>query len=158
MYIRATDYVWQPGKHKLEDTEYELLMSDFARYIAKVYAKTLIKLINTQRWKYKWKKLSKPYLEWKKKNGMSLNIWEATGLLKRSISVRWAPAKGAFVVGPSPRVKYTRGNVDVLSVARYMEYGTSKMPARPLFGDAQKYISKNIDRYWRAYLKGIGVK
>lgn len=160
VYINTTKKHWRPGViiTNTTDKEWKMLLSDFAWFIAQTYQQEVIRAIRTQRYKDKWVPLSPGYLEWKKKNNMSLHIWEATGFLKNSIEVNYDDRYHRFIVGPSPRTRYPGSSMTVLKVSRYMEYGTSKMPARPLFGPIQVYISKNIRRYWDKYLRGKGIE
>jgi hypothetical protein len=135
--------------------EQERLLGKFARRIAQIYADELVKAINSQRYKGRWEPLSPEYLEWKKANNMSTKIWEATSLLKDSIGV-WR-SNNRYVVGIKRNIKYPDSNVPVYRVARWMEFGTSKMPARPLFLPVKKLINSRLRTYWTEFLLEEGV-
>lgn len=134
----------------LKGTEYEDLLGEFAKYIAEEYVKQLIDGINNQRYKGIWEPLTPAYLDYKRKNNMSENIWEATGFLKDSIGV-WK-YKNYYVVGVKRNIVYPGSKVPVYKVVRWIEFGTSKMPARPLFLPIKRSISGNIRNYWNKFL------
>lgn len=123
---------------------------DFVKYMAKELRRQYKDAIKKQRFINRWKPLSVSYKTYKQEHHLSLNIWEATGLLLKSISYR-RMSRG-YIVGINPRVRYKNG-LKVLDIARMMEYGTRKMPARPLFTPILNQVRKNISRYWKKFLK-----
>lgn len=154
IYIRVSSTEWKPGSRLIKGTEYEDLLSEFSKYIANIYAKQIVDAINTQRYSGSWEPLSKEYLEFKRKNNLSTKTWEATELLKNSIGV-WR-LKDHYVVGVKRNVVYPGSNVPVYKVIRCLEFGTSKMPARPLFMPIKRSISGNIRNYWNRFLEERG--
>jgi len=154
---RETPYEWRPGKIFIPRDFPDLThhMSSFAEHIADVYSGELVRAIETQRFHYNWDDLSVTYFEYKKKKSFSTRIWERTGLLKKSITY-WRE-EDKWVVGIDKYLRYPDTNVPVYKVCRYMEYGTSKMPPRPLFRPLQRYISRHIRRFWRRYASEVGI-
>lgn len=145
---------WAPGMLLIKNGDN--LQKEFAEYIAEKYKEQLQKAINNQRFRAKWPPLSVEWLHYKQTHGLSLKCWEATGLLKRSIKV--FPTLWGWAVGPDPHMRYKRSGVPVLAVARALEYGTRRIPPRPLFRPTAEYIRKHIKDYWTVFLrqKGLG--
>lgn len=156
MYIKinVTDKVFRPGIRKLSDRQKALYLDDFTKFIAKEMQKELVRAIDNQRFKYKWKPLNIAYLNYKKKHNLSLKTWEATGLLKDAIKV-YKYGK-VYHVGIDKRRKYKGTSVRVYDVAVALEFGTRYIPARPLFRPIVTYMSKNISAYWNKFLKERG--
>jgi hypothetical protein len=148
--INVTDEKFIPGK-KLSENYPSEYGEEFARYMARVLKKEYKKAIDKQRYSYKWKPLSVPYMKYKKAHNLSLKTWEATGLLYKSIVYR--KRNGKYYVGIDPYKRYPNGGPKVIDIAKIMEYGSRKNPARPLFRPLFSYIRKNIGRYWKKFLK-----
>lgn len=149
--IQVNGSIWRPAiRMSKGKKEQEKILGSFAKYIANIYRDELVKSINSQRYRGNWEPLSDDYVRWKKSQGLSTNTWEATSLLKDSISV-WR-SDGSWVVGVSRRVKYLGSDVPVYRVCRWMEFGTSKMPARPLFLPVKRLISGRMRKYWTEFL------
>jgi len=119
--------------------------------MAFVMQKELQRAIDEQRYIKNWPPLSVQYYEYKKKKGLSLKIWEATGLLVDSITY-WR-SNDRWVVGIPRKVKYPGTNFPVYKVAKMMEYGTEKMPARKLFYPLYLYLRKHIRVFWNAFIE-----
>lgn len=150
--IQVDDYRhWAPGSRLArENPDYKTLLSAFSKKIADLYVKELVEAIESQRYKSRWEPLTPSYLEYKKSQGLSTNIWEATSLLKESIT--YYRSGNSYVVGVNRRLKYPGTHVFVYKVIRWMEYGTSKMPARPLFGPVKRKLERNMRRLWEEFL------
>ena len=82
-------------------------------------------------------------------------MWEATELLKDNISY-WKSGS-TWMVGVRRDKVYPNTTVKVHTVVRWMEYGTTKMPARPLFRPVRDRLSKDIRMYWERFklMEGI---
>lgn len=150
IYIQVSQSEWKPGSRMFKNTEYERLLGKFAHRIAKIYADELVKAIDSQRYKSKWEPLSPAYLEYKKKNNLSTKTWEATSLAKDNIGV-WR-SNNRYVVGIKRDVKYPGSNVQAYKVIRMLEFGTSTVPARPLFVRVKRLVSGRLRRYWEEFL------
>lgn len=159
LYINITNIIYTPKGFydsvttkelsNLPQSSKYLVLEGFLRYLAITMRKMLKYSIRNQYYKSRWKPLNKKYLEFKKSKGLSENIWEATGLLYKSISYRRVGNR--YVIGINPKITYKDGT-PVYLVARYMEYGTKYMPARPLFKPVLRYIKTNISTLWRLYI------
>lgn len=154
-----TGAFWKPGSILATDEERKHLRK-FAKYMADVMAMELQKAIDKQSYIYNnyknWEPLSIGYYEYKKKKNLSLNMWEATSLLKDSITY-WR-SNNVWVVGVNRRKYYPDTLVKVHTVIRWMEYGTNKMPARPLFRPVRDRLSKDIRMYWNRFKKMEGIE
>lgn len=152
--LQYDDYKkWAPGS-RLAGTEYRNLLTAFSRKIANLYVEELVKAIESQRYKGRWEPLSPDYLKYKQEKGLSTKIWEATSLLKDSILVY--RSGNSYVVGVNRNLKYPDSSVYVYEVIRWMEFGTSRMPARPLFTPVKRRIERNIRTLWEEFLEERG--
>ena len=159
--LTVTGYTYRPGLNTISKNMTQDQYRDFQIYMSDILAEQIYKAIDTQRYtkfnKSKWKPLSFNYYTWKKKNHLSLHIWEATGCLKSNIKVF---KKGSYIaVGFRQKDYYPNSFLKVNTVARYMEYGTNKktgaMPARPLFRPLLTYMRKHVSDYYKQYQKEI---
>lgn len=123
---------------------------EFAKYLADLMRDEFVAAIEDQRFANKWPPLSFNYLRYKRIHRLSLKTWEATGVLKDSIVSK--KRLGYYYVGIDPNRRYRNG-ARVLDIASYLEYGTSRMPARPLFRPIFEDIRKNLDNYWMDFLE-----
>lgn len=152
--------VWKPGSPLINDPKYGLntmtpeqkieILTDFSKFLADNLQRLLIKRIKTQYHYLRWKPLSPGYAEFKRKLGLSPNIWEATGTLVNSITVY--RESSYYVVGVDPYRRYPDGT-NMLFVAKCMEFGTRYMPARPLFGPTINFMRRNVRKYWELFLE-----
>lgn len=156
--IQVDDYRhWAPGSRLATrgGQDYRPLLTAFSRKIADLYVEELVSAINTQRYKSIWEPLTPGYLEYKRQNGLSTNIWEATSLVKESIT--YYRSGNSYVVGVNRNLRYPNSNVLVYKVIRWMEFGTSRMPARPLFLPVKRKLERNMRKYWTEFLVERGV-
>ncbi|MCF6192325.1 MAG: phage virion morphogenesis protein [Candidatus Hydrothermae bacterium] len=86
-----------------------------------------------------WEPLSPKYLSWKIRKGYSENIYVKTATLFRAITSEVGEDR-AFVGVRRGTVREADGT-DVVEIARWLEEGTSRMPARPLWGPT---VEENI--------------
>lgn len=149
--IDAINLKFNPGVNMSAGLQKQYL-DNFATYLSNVIKNELVRAIDTQRFNYKWRPLSVEYLEYKKSHGLSTKVWEATGLLKDSLQV-YRDGK-CIVVGVDRKKKYNNGEL-VYKVIHDMEYGTSRIPPRPLFRPLVSFIRKHVRKYWEDYLGGI---
>lgn len=146
IYIEPIHMKWNPGK------SYNIkYISMFERYIADTFVEIVQDRIDTQKFSSKWKPLSSSWLEFKKRNGLSEKTWEATGSLKNNLKV-----KKNNVIGFDNRKRYRESHKTYLQVARELEYGTDKIPPRPLFRLVYSYMRKNIRFFIEKYYEEGG--
>ena len=154
--IQTLDKQWRPGIYIADDVGMEKMLPRFAHFMAFVMKRELKRAIKNQRYIRNWPPLSADYYEYKKRKRLSLNMWEATGLMIDSISY-WR-SDNKWVIGIPRKVVYPGTSVRVYKVAIWMEYGTTRMPARPLFRPLHLYLRKNIRPFWEAFLEEEGIK
>ena len=151
---------WSAGLPLINDPKYHLnnlsyddkmkILGNFSEFLAKTMTRLLKYRIKTQYSYLKWAPLTPGYLEFKKRAGLSENIWEATGKLVNSIT--YYRQGSNYIVGIHPNSKY-KGGPSVLFVAKCMEFGTRNMPARPLFGPTVKFMRRHVRQYWELFLE-----
>ena len=156
--VRGRNY--QPAKRikqKLRE-EGKRLGRGFDKYIAEKIMETAKIAILEQRWSSKWQPLSPEYLEWKKKKGLDTRILIATGQYLDSFKVY--RSGNSWVAGvDKERLHYFEGKtVRMGDLAKWLEFGTRKMPPRPHWRPAFDYVSKNIRYFWNKFLKEKGRK
>lgn len=153
IYLQTINKYWDPGV-RLLDNESQRLKTDFQRYMAREYVRLIKLCIDDQRYKSKWKDLTPGYLEYKRKHGLSLNIWEATGELKNALKVT---IRGrSIVIGFDKRSGHKGSKAKLYMIAKWMEYGTIKMPPRPLFRVVYMYMSANVNYFLKKFLREEG--
>ena len=158
--ITVTGYTYNPGTVKLKHSLTEEQFKDFTLYMASVLGDEFVKAIDNQRYKSnKWPPLSVKYYKWKRVHNLSLNIWEATGHLKKEIKIF---KKGNFIaVGFRQKDYYPNTRLQVNKVARFVEYGTNGsngrngLPPRPLFRPVVIHIRKHVDDYYKRYKRDL---
>jgi hypothetical protein len=127
---------------------------DFQIYMSIVLLDMFVDAIEKQRYASKsWKPLSVYYRTWKQKHNLSLNIWEATGHLKKTLKIF---KKGDYIaVGFKQRDLYTHSFIQVNQVAKFLEFGgrknTDRPPSRPLFRPVTERVRKDVGRYYKKY-------
>lgn len=149
--VNVTDTRFIPGKVIATKSNKSDLQPAFAEYVAYRLRNDIIAYIKDQRYarKGKWVPLKFEYVEYKKRKNLSTNTWEATSQLVNSIKVTKKGDK--FHVGISPSKTYKGSSLKVIQVARWMEYGTTKMPARPLFRPIIRLYRRHIRKYWEDF-------
>lgn len=109
------------------------IISDELKDSAEDIAETVRTIILKQQ--YKWVPLSERYLAWKKKKKLDQRILIATHEYVNSIQAIPKEKKGktvAWSVGPGhPDTIHKPSKMRLHDLARLLEYGTRRMPARP---------------------------
>lgn len=152
IYIQTLDRYWDPGKKMLEG-QTKVVKNSFHEYLAYEFVNEVKRAIDTQKYKKKWKPLSPQYLAYKRRKGLSPIIWQATKQLKSSLKV--SQSKGVYTIGWDKRIRHNKSKIPLYRLAKYMEFGTIKMPPRPLFRFILDNMSKNISRYWKKFSKWL---
>lgn len=125
---------------------------EFELYLCDIFIKEVKRCIDTQ--SIKWEPLSRPYLLSKVRRGLSTNIWEATSQLKNTLSVR--KSTGMVLTIGWKRSEHHKGSkTPIYKIARDLEYGTMKIPPRPLFRVVFSKIERNLSRYYEEYLDSV---
>lgn len=152
--ITVTGYTYNPGtktiQSQLSDPKAYL---DFQFYMAETLRDEFVRAIDKQRFNKKWPPLSVSYYTWKERKNLSLHIWEATGTMKNTLKVF---KKGSYIaVGFRQTDVYPKTSAKINTIAKYVEYGTPKMPARPLFRPLTEYMRKHVSDYFKRYKKEL---
>lgn len=155
IYIQTLNRYWDAGS-KILQGESSATIREFQLYLAREYVRLVKLSIDEQRYRSRWKDLTPGYLEYKRRHGLSLNIWEATGQLKDSLKVS-APRGKNIVIGFDKRKNHKGSRAKLWKIAKWMEYGTLRMPPRPLFRQVYIYMSSNISYFWDKYQKEEGL-
>lgn len=101
-----------------------------------------------------WKPLSNVTVQ-KKGNDM---IYVETGWLKENLSVRrmkTSPLKSTIFVGASPWKVHKPSGKKFSELMVMLEYGTDKIPARPLIRPTWEEMRKEIENGWQEMFKDI---
>lgn len=146
IYIEVLKRKWNPGKKMLED---EKETRKFEKFMGNEFIKLCIKAIDEQR--YKWQPLDLEYEYVKYRKGLSLNIWEATGELKNHLKFKERTGRIGFTKG-----KHSKAKMTYVKLARILEYGTLRIPPRPLFRNVYRYMNNNMAFFLNKFRKEVG--
>lgn len=127
----------------------------FNHYMAMEISKIIVRAIDDQRYAGSWVPLNPYYKATKIRKGLSPKIWEATGFLK--LNVQFSTLNDTIRVGIDPYIAYKSG-VSTLKVAQWLEFGTKKMPERPLFRPIIAYVRKNIKFFYYKFLREYNIQ
>lgn len=142
IFIEPIHVKWEPG------IEMGVSSIDFENWIAQVYVDLVKRRVEDQKFKSKWKDLNPHYKRWKEENNLSPKIWEATGELIKGLKV-----KSKNCVGFDNRKRHKMSGEKYIDIARKLEYGDGRVPARPLFRLVYWYMRKNIRYFYDRYLE-----
>jgi len=110
----------------------ESVTEDTSRHYARLFRDYIRQVLELQL--YRWEALNANYLKYKKAHGLDERILIATGEYKDNIKV-FKHGKG-YVVGLPRGKKHNVSGIPLVTLAKYHEFGTSKMPARPMWRTA----------------------
>jgi len=125
--------------------ELKLLINDENEKFATTILDIVKNAIKSQ--KFKWKKLSAKYLEYKKKSGLDTRIYVATGDYLDSIGLY--TIGNFYYIGPRPNGKH-RSGLSYNFLARIHEFGYGNNPPRPLWRPASSMVAS---KWWSAKMK-----
>jgi len=155
IYINITRVTSHPDFKPYGKTMSSQVYEDFVKFLVFMVREQVKDIITHQRFKKRWKPLSPAYLRWKVLKGYDTRTWIRTGKLLKAIKAWYNPSRKLWIIGVSPYTVYDDTGLAVLDVARWMEHGTSRMPARPVFGPVFSNIEKNIGDFWNLYEKAV---
>ncbi len=144
---------WLRNRVRLLMKRAVVLEQGFQRFMAERIAEHLKNGIFRQKWKSRWKRLSPKYLKWKKRKGLDTRILLAHHYYISSITVY--RSGGDWVVGVKPFQKHPATGVRMEKLARFLEFGTSRMPPRPHWRPALEEVRRNSGRFLRRYLRDV---
>lgn len=149
--IKPLNKKWNPGSTFIKDKK---ILRAYQLWLAELYLEYIKKVIRTQSYynKYKWKKLTKSYLAYKKRKGYDTRIWIATGTLLEALKVY--TYRDLIVIGTRDKDRYS-GALSMDTVVKYMEFGTYGNRGRPVFGPAYRYFSSSPRRFYNKFVKKL---
>jgi len=102
---------------------------------------------------FKHKPLTQNYLRWKKRRGYDPRILIRTRFFLDNVGSFKEPSKRGTVYRVGVKnLQYVDGK-SLQVIARYLEYGTSRMPARPVFRPTSREISAKIHTHILSLVK-----
>lgn len=147
--IKPIKQKWSVGS-QIPELSPELLPL-FEEYVAKRYIEEFQKIITRQtRMATRWKPLSYGYLKYKYRRGLSLNTWEATGQLKNTLSFKKRSRMISFGYA-----RHKESGLLLDHIARSLEYGDAKIPARPIFRPLYIEMRKHIRRTYNKFKREV---
>lgn len=121
------------------------LEAAFARWLLELLRYQVRQAIKRQIFPRVYEPLSDSWVEQKRHQGLKPGFWIATGQLESTIKVWLSPETGRWTIGWPEGVRHKANpKVDCADIAKWMERGTVKMPARPLFVPLAESIGKSI--------------
>lgn len=149
IYVRELNrYI--PVPKELQGSRYQ---ARFARFIAQEYRRRLKKAVITQELAAGWKPLNAAYKQHKIETGLNPGMWIATSRLINSIVVVKTGMR--FEVGIDKRKKTTPGGEYLYDVALALEYGSGKIPPRPLFRPVYLSMIKDMNMLAMRFVGGL---
>ena len=145
IYIEVINQLWDAGRTFIHDRKEK---REFHKYLSIVYTDEVKKIAWNKRYQLKMAPLSNDYFKYKLESGLHTGQWIATGELINSLKV-----KGNYTIGFDNRRKHSSAHIRYIELARLLEYGTLKIPPRPLFRLVYIQMSKNIRYYYNNWIK-----
>lgn len=93
-----------------------------------------------------WPALTKKTQEYKRRKGYASKAtkrWNFTGMIYNNIVINQNGLNVVVTIRPNVKNTKTGGKATLAQIAMRMEYGTSKMPSRPLFKPVHRQYKKN---------------
>jgi len=129
-------------KTKMAPEDFQVFIRGFLEWQADLVTKRINEVVKRQL--YTWSPLSPSWVQFKKRMGLSPRIWYASGQVLESIHYWYVPLGDQFFIGVHPTKRHRAykkgGGIDqskkgarIIDIISWMETGTRKMPARPLF-------------------------
>lgn len=158
---------WQPNISNI-DTEAvdQETYREFTEEVAHEYRDKVESAIRSDRFASDYTPLKQEYRERKERLDMMDGFWTRTGQMADAITVeRHRPTK-AFVVGIDPTARYrtvrvtedgrdfSLGNKEelrILTIAKFLEFGTEFIPARPVFKPILKELQDGASDLWEQF-------
>lgn len=137
IYIEVMHSVWYLDEDK-----------NFQDYLAQQYVEEVKKAVAAEKYKGSWRALSPGYRAFKANMGLSPKMWEATGELIDNLYV-----KSNRTVGFDGRKRHSRSRKRYIEIARELEYGSTRVPARPLFRKVLFDMKTDLDKWKQKYLE-----
>lgn len=134
IYIEPINTIWSPGGS-----------AAYQDFLANEYVMNVYNAIEEEQFKNSWRPLTPGYRKYKASRGLAPYCWEATGQLKNGLRV-----KSGRVVGFDGRMRHSSG-LSYNKLVRKLEYGSGRVPPRPLFRLVLEDMKVNEDYYKRMF-------
>ena len=143
--IRISD-----SQNYLEKDKKDILARNFAVYIKNLYIERVLESLKSGRYRGKWEPTNEDYINFKTSKGLPEKL-DIEGLIKNTIGVY--KIKDYYVVGLDRYRMYPKTTTLLQQIIRWLEFGSSKNPARPLLSPVRNDIDKNLKIYWGIFLE-----
>lgn len=162
--LQVSDSHFIEFKTKAEPKAYQEFVNAFLEFLAERMKKRVKEVIRKQL--YGWSPLSKTWKAFKKQYGLSPKMWLASGDLSGHFITWHSRIYDSWFVGVHPRRlhrKYKQGGVSTIrtktpltTIVRALEFGTSKIPSRPLFTKVFAEFQKNLNSHYIDFINTKG--
>lgn len=132
--------------------EVKIVARKISSEVASSMAKEAKEILDTQR--YNWKKLNPQYLKYKFRNYLDPRTLIATGYYRDHISW-WRDSKGFVHVGVRPRAIHKPSGLPLAILARIHEFGTARIPPRPLWRPLLAKYIREVPRFRNVYKRAV---
>lgn len=140
-----------PNFFSVFNKEALVLANKTTRAAAQQVTKDAKNVIRNQ--EFNWQELSPRYKEWKKKKGLDERKLMATKTYV-NYGIGWWEKEGRIFVGPRRGIHKPSG-LSYQDLARMLEFGTWKMPARQLWRPLLSKAMASSSKFAKEYSKGI---
>lgn len=155
IHIQVTNQDWTPSAQFTKKEEYKGVdWLKFEGFLCRRFVVDTVLAVKRQSYVLHWRPLNLVYLRYKHTHGLSTNIWEATGTLISSLNY-WKRGN-VWTIGFNRRRFYPGTRISLLFVARCLEFGAKRIPARPIFRRTHSYLESNTEKYLEAFVRGRG--
>lgn len=128
-------------------------ISDFSRYIRRLYLAMIEEAISSRRYRGQWEPIDdKGYIEY-------LGVTPSIPILELINDAIESQRVGYnFYIRIQPKYKYPGSNLYLVDVLRAIDNGTAKFNARPIFKKIVRELNQSMISLWRGYLAMKGVE
>lgn len=134
----------------LPDRRRQTLQWRFAEFVAKRYRERVKRAVLRQEYSGVWVPLSEKYKDSKIRTGLNPGMWIATSELINSI-VAYRRSND-YVVGVDRRKVHKGSKTRLWIIAKALEFGTGRIPPRPLLLPVKREIYRDMESIRREFL------
>ena len=154
---------WHPGARSLYGNDRQ-----FMDWLCREFVNRFRMAIQSQQWgmgrrfENVYLPLSDPYMRWKRRHNLKLGFWECTGQIAAGIRAIQV-GRRQWKIGWDKRRTYRNPvtglstGVRIWAIVLWLEYGTRKMPARPLIQPLLRNMRKEVTRLYVQYLRAENI-
>lgn len=148
IYIDVLGSKWYPARRLKRVSN--RVRNAFEIYCARLLILKVKEAVRVQKYASKWIALNPNYLRKKLESGQELGMWIADDMLIRQLKL-----KDNRHIGWDNRLR--RDGVPYLLIAKSLEWGTIRIPPRPLFRKVKSQIQRNLDIIYKNFRGGKDV-